>query len=285
MSVVLDAPKAGCTVKPNVSAKPRTVTVNGVTIPREAIARETQNHPASKPIEAWQAAARALVIRELLLQEATRLEIAAVPLSDGEGRRETDQEARIRALLEQEVSSPAAGEEELQRYYTNNRKAFRTPDLYEVAHILIGLRESGPVALQAARERAEAILREVEATPARFAGLAEAHSDCPSRVMGGNLGQISSGQTVPEFEIMLPQLPVGPDRFSIVESRYGFHIVTVHRRIEGRDLPFEKVRNRIELFLRERTQAIAARHYVEKLASLATIEGVTMDVSPTPLVQ
>ncbi|MFY8113488.1 MAG: peptidylprolyl isomerase, partial [Rhabdaerophilum sp.] len=98
MTIVLDTPTAGCTVKPNVSGKPRTVTVNGVTIPREAIARETQNHPASKPIEAWQAAARALVIRELLLQEATRLEIVAVPLSDGEGRRETDEEARIRAL-------------------------------------------------------------------------------------------------------------------------------------------------------------------------------------------
>lgn len=285
MSVVLETSTAGCAVKPNVSAKPRTVTVNGVTIPREAIARETQNHPASKPIEAWQAAARALVIRELLLQEAVRLEIAVDPLSDGEGRRETDEEARIRALLEQEVFSPVPGEEELQRYYANNRRAFRTPDLYEVAHILIGVRESGPVALQAARERAEAILREIEATPARFAAQAEAHSDCPSRATGGNLGQISSGQTVPEFEIMLPQLPVGPDRFSIVESRYGFHIVTVHRRIDGRELPFATVRNRIARFLEERAGVSAARHYVQRLASLAAIEGVVLETSSTPLVQ
>jgi peptidyl-prolyl cis-trans isomerase C len=285
MTIVLDTPTAGCTVKPNVSGKPRTVTVNGVTIPREAIARETQNHPASKPIEAWQAAARALVIRELLLQEATRLEIVAVPLSDGEGRRETNEEARIRALLEQEVSSPVPGEEELQRYYANNLKAVRTPDLYEVAHILIGLRESGLTALQAARERAEGILREVEAEPARFAALAEVHSDCPSRAMGGNLGQISTGQTVPEFEIMLPQLPVGPDRFSIVESRYGFHIVTVHRRIEGRELPFATVRNRIARFLQDRAGASAARHYVQRLASLAAIEGVVLETSSTPLVQ
>lgn len=285
MTVVLDAPKAVCTVKPNVSARPRTVTVNGVTIPREAIARETQNHPASKPIEAWQAAARALVIRELLLQEAARLKIIADPLSDGEGRRETEEEARIRALLEQEVVSPVPGEQELQRYYANNRKAFRTPDLHEAAHILIGVRENGAEAWQAARERATAILKEVEGEPARFAALAEAHSDCPSRAMGGNLGQISSGQTVPEFEIMLPQLQVGPDHFSIVETRYGFHIVTVHRRIEGRDLPFDKVRDRIALFLRERAQAIAARHYVQQLASLALIEGVALETSSTPLVQ
>lgn len=285
MTVILDTPTAGCTVKPNVSAKPRTVTVNGVIILREAIARETQNHPAAKPIEAWQAAARALVIRELLLQEAARLEIIAVPLSDGEGRRETDDEARIRALVEQEVSSPVPGDEELQRYYANNRRAFRTPDLYEVAHILIGLRENGPEALQVARETTEDLLRELEADPARFALLAEARSDCPSRTMGGNLGQISTGQTVPEFENRLPQLPVGPDRFSIVESRYGFHIVSVHRRIEGRDIPYEQVKARIAGFLQARAHAIAARHYVQKLAGLATVEGVAMDVSSAPLVQ
>ncbi len=42
-----------------IAAKPRTISVNGVEISRAAIARETQNHPASKPIEAWQARQRA----------------------------------------------------------------------------------------------------------------------------------------------------------------------------------------------------------------------------------
>ena len=37
---------------------------------RDVIAREVQHHPAEKPILAWQAAARALVVRELLLQES-----------------------------------------------------------------------------------------------------------------------------------------------------------------------------------------------------------------------
>ena len=65
------------------------VSVNGVNIPHDAIARETQYHPASKPIAAWQAAARALVVRELLLQEARRLGVAAIPSSDVSGRRGT----------------------------------------------------------------------------------------------------------------------------------------------------------------------------------------------------
>ena len=53
----------------NTLPKPRAISVNGKVIPREVIAREVQNHPAEKPILAWQAAARALVVRELLLQE------------------------------------------------------------------------------------------------------------------------------------------------------------------------------------------------------------------------
>jgi len=82
------------------------VSVNGVAIARDAIVREMQHHAAPKPIAAWQQAARALVIRELLLQEARRLAIAPQPASDGDGRRETDDEAIIRGLIDREVSVP-----------------------------------------------------------------------------------------------------------------------------------------------------------------------------------
>ena len=54
------------------AGKPVAVSVNGVSIARDAIVREMQHHPADKPIAAWQQAARALVIRELLLQQARR---------------------------------------------------------------------------------------------------------------------------------------------------------------------------------------------------------------------
>ena len=57
-----------CSVHAEIPAgRPVAVSVNGVSIGREAIVREMQHHPAPKPIAAWQQAARALVIRELLL--------------------------------------------------------------------------------------------------------------------------------------------------------------------------------------------------------------------------
>src|SRR5437016_113282 len=121
----------------NTLPKPKTVSVNGTVIPREVIAREVQNHPAEKPILAWRAAARALVVRELLLQESRRLDIAAEPLRDAEGRSETAEEAAMRALIEREVVTPEPDEAACLRFYEQNHRRFRTGDLYEAAHILI----------------------------------------------------------------------------------------------------------------------------------------------------
>ena len=55
------------------------VAVNGVEISPEAIAEEIQHHPAPDAETAWVEAARALAVRELLLQEARRLAISGDP--------------------------------------------------------------------------------------------------------------------------------------------------------------------------------------------------------------
>src|SRR3974390_1242947 len=90
--------------------RPAVVSVNGVAIARDAIVREMQHHAAAKPILAGQRAARARFTRELLLKEARRLAVAAQPESDAEGRRETDEEAIIRGLIEREIAVPAPDE-------------------------------------------------------------------------------------------------------------------------------------------------------------------------------
>lgn len=254
------------------------VSVNGVTIPSADIARETQHHQASDPDVAWDLAARALALRELLGQEADRLGIEAEPIEDGEGRRETPQEARLRALVDREVVVPRADEAACRRFYEANRGRFRSPTLFEAAHILLPKGEG-------ARERAAAIVAELQAHPGRFAALAEAHSACPSSKQGGNLGQVGPGQTVPEFEAALAKLPVGTVAAQPVESRYGLHVMRVDRRIEGRVLPFGLVRERIADYLEEAVQRRALQQYVAILAGRAKLTGVEFGASNGPLVQ
>ncbi len=145
------------------------VTVNGVAISHDAIAREAQNHPAASPVAAWTAAARALAVRELLVQEARRLGLEPLPATDSEGRRETDEEALIRTLVETQVATPAPDEASCRRYYERNRRRFRSADIYEASHILLAARRDQPEAFAAARERAAALLERLREDPQRFA--------------------------------------------------------------------------------------------------------------------
>jgi peptidyl-prolyl cis-trans isomerase C len=252
------------------------VVVNGVAIAHDAISREAQNHPAPTPIAAWTAAARALVVRELLLQEAHRLELRPVPAVDAEGRTETHEEALVRALMEQEVATPVPVDDECRRYYERNRHRFRTADIYEASHILIAARRDQPEAYAAARERALALLSRLESGGHRFADAAAAHSDCPSAAAGGNLGQLTAGSTTPEFEKALLALKPGETTRIPVETRYGFHIVRLDRHIPGRELPFEMARDRIAGYLRERAQRIAMAQYVARLVSRADVSGIDL---------
>ena len=252
------------------------VAVNGIAIARDRIAREIQNHPSGSPIKAWSAAAQSLVIRELLLQEAKRLGVTAVPLDDGEGRRETEDEASIRALVEQEVVTPAADPETCRRYYDQNRRRFRSTDIYEAAHILLPAMKSDPRAYALARETAIELIAQLQEKPELFADLARVHSACPSGAQGGNLGQISTGQTTPEFEQVLTTLTPGALTGEPVATRYGFHVIRLDRRIEGRELPFEMVAEDIAAYLTDNVRRRATAQYIARLVSRSVITGLDM---------
>jgi peptidyl-prolyl cis-trans isomerase C len=233
-----------------------------------------QHHPADKPVVAWQLAARALVIRELLLQEARRIGVTPQPISDEAGRRETDDEAIMRGLIDQEVIVPEPDDEICRRFYERNKARFRSPDIYEASHILFAARPSDSGAYIEARAGADAVLATLRENPECFAVLAKSHSRCPSAVHGGNLGQITTGQTTPEFEKAVMAIAAGQMCQEPVETRYGFHIIKVERRHDGRLLPYEAVSERIADYLRESVRRRADAQYVARLVTAAKIEGV-----------
>jgi peptidyl-prolyl cis-trans isomerase C len=257
--------------------KPQTISVNGVTIARDAIAREVQHHPAGEPRVAFEAAARALVIRELLLQEARRADVVARPLSDDAGRRETEEEALIRSLIEQAIETPEPDEAACRRYYEQNRRQFRSPEIFEAAHILLSAPADDRAAYQRAEAEARAILSELKQRPQRFPDLARAHSACSSASQGGNLGQVTAGQTTPEFEQALFALEPGTISPQPVATRYGLHIIRLERKVDGRELPFEFVAGRIAEYLRESVTRRATAQYIARLVSRAEISGIAME--------
>jgi len=255
------------------------VRVNGVAIAPQAIARELQYHPAGSRDEAVYLATQALVVRELLQQRIAELGLVVRAASG-----ESEEEAATRTLIEQEVPLPLADEAACRQYYTGNRQRFFSAPLLAARHILLACPADDDEARSLAREQALGLLRQLQAAPHRFAELALQHSACPSREQGGALGQISKGQTVPEFERQLFRLPVGLCQQPL-ESRYGYHLVFVDQRIEGEQLPYEAVAGAIRAELNQRVWQIGVSQYLQTLVAAANIEGIHLQGAQTPLMQ
>ena len=94
--------------------------VNKVEITDDEVHAEMQHHPAGDVDEARHKAAEALVVRQLLLQEAAKLNLVATA---GELSSDREEEA-IDALLKQEISVPQANEAVCSRYYQHNQQRF-----------------------------------------------------------------------------------------------------------------------------------------------------------------
>ncbi|WP_304640258.1 peptidylprolyl isomerase [Pseudomonas sp.] len=255
------------------------VRVNGVPLDPKNIALEMQYHPAESRDEAVFLAAQALVIRELLEQRAAELDLLVMPEAD-----ESEEEALFRVLIEREVLIPEADEATLVHYYESNPARFTTAPLLAARHILLAAAPDDIVERSRLRDTALALIAELQAAPDRFADLARRHSACPSKEQGGELGQLSPGQTVPEFERQLMRLPEGLS-LQPLESRFGFHVVWVDMRIEGRKLPYELVRDDIRRELAERVGNKAVVQYLETLVGQAEIDGILMRGADTPLLQ
>ncbi len=189
----------------------------------------------------------------------------------------------IERLLAEEVRTPAPTDAECRRYYEMHRKEFQSEDLVHARHILFQVTPGIDVAQL--RARAERTLAELLRAPERFGAVACELSNCPSGQQDGNLGQIGRGDTVPEFEKALFRLgPTGILR-EVVKTRHGFHIVAVDRRIPGKTLPFEAVREQIAERLKAGVEERALRQYVSILAGQAEVAGVDLQGVQAPLVQ
>jgi peptidyl-prolyl cis-trans isomerase C len=62
-----------------------------------------------------------------------------------------------------------------------------------------------------------------------------------------------------------------------VETRYGLHIIRLDRKIDGRELPFEAVADRIADYLRDSVTRRASAQYIARLVSRAEITGITLE--------
>jgi peptidyl-prolyl cis-trans isomerase C len=253
------------------------ITVNGVKITPEQISEEVQYHPAPTLPEARYNAMQALVIRELLLQQAAKMSLC-------KDAPELPEDV-IDRVLDRELSVPTPDIEACRRYYENNKSRFQTSPLFEVSHILYLAPPENKDLREKAKALAEKAIGRVRENPAEFENLARRESACSSAKTGGHLGQIGKGQTLPAFEAALMAMNSGDLSQDPVASEVGYHVIFLHRRVEGQQLPFEAVSDWIAGFLKQQSWRRAFSQYVQILAGQAEISGFHLKGAETPLVQ
>ena len=135
-------------------------------------------------------------------------------------------------------------------------------------HIL--LRPGGQLSQTTARAQLAEYKRQIEAGKADFAKLAREHSQDASGPDGGDLGWVSPGMFVPEFEEVMNKLQPGQIADPMV-SRFGVHLIQV---LERREAPISEreLRDMARNSLREKkfdetyqlwAQEVRGRAYVE----------------------
>ncbi len=155
--------------------------------------------------------------------------------------------------LAKDVTVP---EEELRKYYAENASRYTVAEERRASHILV----KGEPDKAAAKKKAEELLAQVRKAQGTFADVARKNSDDPgSAQRGGDLDFFGRGMMTKPFEDAVFAMKPG-EISNVVETDFGFHIISLTAVRGGDKKPFEQVRGEIEAEVRKQ---LAQKKYAE----------------------
>src|SRR5580692_11231907 len=165
--------------------------------------------------------------------EKVKLDYALIKPEDLAAKINPD-DAEIRAAYEKNKSKYLVPEKRVVRYA-----------LADVDQILLMTVGKTPAEVEEIHQKAEDVLKQANKKGANFEELAKKYSEDPgTKDKGGDLGWITQGQTVPEFEKVAFSLPKGSVS-DLVKTQYGFHIIKVLDKETAHTKTFDEVKDSI----------------------------------------
>ncbi len=150
---------------------------------------------------------------------------------------------------------------EKRSYFEANKSAFNGEKV-KTSHILIDTTELKTDAeLEKARQKIEEVKKEID-NGADFAEMARKYSTCPSAENGGDIGFFQrKGSIVEEFAKVAFSMEVG-EISEPVKTQFGYHIIKVTDKEEGRDVSYEDVADMVDfVYMQIKTEAILKGMY------------------------
>jgi peptidyl-prolyl cis-trans isomerase D len=133
-------------------------------------------------------------------------------------------------------------DDQLKVQYQNNIQQYQVPNRVHAEHILFMTVGKTDAEVDEIRKNAEDVLKQAK-KGAKFEDLAKKYSEDPgTKEKGGDLGWITQGQTVKEFEATAFGLDKGQIS-DLVKTQYGFHIIKVLDKETARTKTFDEVKD------------------------------------------
>jgi len=147
---------------------------------------------------------------------------------------------------------------EIKDYYDNHTEFFdvrENEDMIRVKHILVKT-----------EDEAKELVKQIWKNPDDFEKIAKEKSIDSSAKYGGDLGIITKGQTIPEFEKVAFSLTIG-EISDPVKTQFGYHII---KRGIGQ-ITLEEAKGRIKEALILEKQKVAVKEYIDNLKEKSEI--------------
>lgn len=156
-----------------------------------------------------------------------------------------------RGLAESSFAQIKISDEEVTKFYNENKEKFNTGPRVKLRHILV-----------AGEPEAKAILVQLK-KGGDFSKLAKEKSKCPSAQQGGDLGWSTKGMMVPEFEKAAFALKKG-EMSGIVKTTFGYHIIISDDVDAGGPVDITEARETIERQIRNEKGETAIKALIEQ---------------------
>lgn len=161
--------------------------------------------------------------------------------------------------LMEKVTNVTVTDREIEQYFKEHRSEYDRAEQVRASHILLESEDEARFVL--------ARLRRGE----KFDELAQQYSKDPgSKSQGGDLGIVSRGQLVGEFERAAFALGTGQTS-GIVKTQFGFHLIKVTEKRPPQPARVEEVRNQIRNQLLSRKRETAFQAWLKQLKAKAKI--------------
>lgn len=169
-----------------------------------------------------------------------------------------------RAAIDASLKDVTVSDEEAKKFYDEHPDQFTQPERVHVRHVLI----SDDVTSADAIAKIQADLK----AGVSFDEVAKSRSLCPSAAQGGDLGEVSKGQMVPEFEAAAFALKNPGDLSEPVKTQFGWHIIRLESRTPSSVEPFDTVKPQLVQYLTNEKKGEAFKNAVEGLKKTYKVE-------------